>query len=134
MEAVSRMPRSPQRALALVAMLAVVPCLVPLLVLGSLAAGGTDTHAPRGLDTFFLLVVLIGAFATVVAIVALVLGSRTGTLLATLLQASCAATIAVLWLVTGDSVFDELPWLALGLGFVFVADALSISAAATRSR
>jgi hypothetical protein len=34
MEAVSRMPRSPQRALALLAMLVVVPGLVPLLVLG----------------------------------------------------------------------------------------------------
>jgi hypothetical protein len=114
-------------------MLVVVPGLVPLLMLGSLAAAGTDTHVPRGLDTVFLVIIAIGAVATIVAIVALAIGSRTGTLLATVVQAACAATLAVLWLVTGDLIFHELPWLALGLVFVLLADALAATAALTRS-
>ena len=126
------MPRSPQRVLALVAMLVIVPGAAPLVLIGALVTAGTDTHVPTQIDGVFFAVALVGLAATLGAVVGLAIGSRRGTIGAVLIQASCAVAVTALGIVVGFPIFEEVPWLGFGLGVVFLADVLALWAATLR--
>lgn len=129
MRRVGRMARSPQRYVALVAMLALAVAVgFGVLITWFVLASGDDDGIAGAGEWQAIAALLAGLAATLAAIAGLTVGSRSLAAVAVLAQAGVAAWIAVLlyaedWVDGEDAVL-----LVLAFGAVVVADLLALSA------
>jgi hypothetical protein len=130
MRPMGRMARSPQRYLALAAMLALAAGAAFLaFVWWVLLDTGLNGYESKPADWLVLAAAVLGLAATLAVVAGLLVGSPAFTVSGVALQASCAVALFLVWPAT-DAVGDQ------GARFVFlvplavgVADVLAVSSA-----